>query len=180
MRYLIVLLLFFTFEAVAQSPAENLEKYLQLYPGAQAVTLEERVELHFEIEDDSLYIYEDHYEETLYLQDLASYWGDEELGYSSFSEIKNLKASTLVPNGNKYKEIKVKEFNVEDELSSSIFLDDQKNITFSFKGIQKGAITKLSYRVILKDEHLLGGEFLQSYIPIIHKSFSIIATENPG
>jgi hypothetical protein len=178
MKYLIVLLLFFTFEAVGQNPTEDLQKYLQLYPGAQAITLEEKVDLHFEIKDDSLFIYEDHYEETFYLQDLASYWGDEELGYSSFSEITNLKASTLVPNGNKYKEIKVKEFKVEDELSSSIFLDDQKNITFSFKGIQKGAITKLSYRIILKDEHLLGGEFLQSFIPLLHKSYSIIADED--
>jgi hypothetical protein len=179
MKILFTFLLGFIFinQGIGQSPSEVLQKYQDLYQGKQAVILDERVDLHFEIVDDSLYIYEDKYVETLYLQDLASYWGDKELGYSTFSEIVDIKASTLTPQEKKYKEIKVKEFKEKDELSSSIFHDDSRYITFSFEGIQKGAITKLHFRTILKEEHLLGREFLQSFIPVLHKSYSIIADE---
>ena len=174
----ILLCFFFLTQLDGQTPSLDLIKYQDLYPGKQAVILEDQVELHFEIVDDKLFIYEDKYIETFYLQDMASYWGDKELGYSSFSEIVDIKASTLTPQEKKYKEIKVKEFKEKDELSSSIFHDDYRYITFSFEGIQKGAITKLSYRTILKEEHLLGREFLQSFIPVLHKSYSIIADEN--
>lgn len=164
-------------ECIAQ-PAIELQEYQEKYPGVNAVILNEEVELHFEIVDGKLNIYEDKYEETFYLSEMASYFKDEELGYTSFNTLSNIEASTLTPGTKKYKTLKVKEFKDKDDLSSSIFHDDTRFTTFTYEGLQKGAKTKLSYRSNYKDEHLIGKEFLQSYLPIISKSYTIVADEN--
>ena len=172
------LILVFLIQSVAAQPAEDLKKYQDKYPGIWAVTLEERVELHFELREGKLFIYEDNYEKTFFMQDIAGYWKEEEIPYSSFNEIEDLKANTYLPESKKYKVVKVKEFKEKDELSSSIFHDDVKYKTFSYEGLQKGAMSELSYRTIHKEEHLISKEFLQSYFPIEHKIYRIIADEN--
>ncbi len=174
---ILFIFLFVFVSALKAQPAEDLKKYQEKYPGIWAITLEEAVIINFEIVDDALFIYEDKYEKTFYLQDIAGYWKEEEIPYSSFSEIKDLKASTYLPGAKKYKVVKVKEFKEKDELSSSIFHDDIRYKIFSYEGLQKGAISEISYRTIHKEEHLLGKEFLQSYIPIEHKTYQIIADD---
>ena len=159
-------------------PAKDLSDYQSRYPGAWAVTLEEEVVMTFEIVEGEVKIYEDRYEKTFFLEDVASYWKDSELGYSSFTSLENIEANTLVPGPKKYKSVKVKEFKEKDELSSSIFHDDIKYTTFSYEGLQKGAMSEISYRTNFKEIHLLGKEYLQSYIPIEKKIFTIIADES--
>ncbi len=156
-------------------PSVELQKYQEKYPGIPAVILDEHVEFRFEIIDDSIYIYETLYQETFYLTEVANYWKEMEIAYSGFSEIKDLEASTLLPGKKKYKTIKVRTFKNKDELSSQVFHDDVKSITFNYNGLQKGSKSKLSYTRIQHDPHLLGREFLQSGIPVEHKTISIIA-----
>ena len=156
-------------------PSAELQKYQEMYPGIPAVILNEHVEFRFEIIDDSLYIYETLYQETFYLTEVANYWKEMEIAYSGFSEVKDIEASTLIAGKNKYKKIAVKEFKYKDELSREVFHDDVKSITFSYDGLQKGSKSLLSYIRIQQDPHLLGREFLQSGIPVEHKTISIIA-----
>lgn len=175
--FFFVLISSFLSNGIIAQPSVELKEYQDKYPGQGAVILNETIELHFEIVDGELRIYEDKYEEIFFLSESASYWKEEELGYTSFTELSNIEASTSIPGKNKYKTLKVKEFKDKDDLNSSIFHDDTKFTTFSYEGLQKGAKSKLSYRVKYKDEHLIGKEFLQSYLPIIHKSYTIIADE---
>ena len=172
----ILTLIFFvlTISVIAQ-PSVELQEYQEKYPGIPAVILDEHVEFRFEIIDDSLYIYETLYQETFYLTEVANYWKEMEIAYSGFSEIKDVEARTLIAGKNKYKTVKVKTFKYKDELNFEIFHDDIKSITFSYDGLQKGSKTKLSYTRIQHDPHLLGREFLQSGIPVEHKTISIIA-----
>ena len=175
----ILTLIFFvlTISVIAQ-PSVELQEYQEKYPGIPAVILDEHVEFRFEIIDDSLYIYETLYQETFYLTEVANYWKEMEIAYSGFSEIKDVEARTLIAGKNKYKTVKVKTFKYKDELNFEIFHDDIKSITFSYDGLQKGSKTKLSYTRIQHDPHLLGREFLQSGIPVEHKTISIIADNN--
>jgi hypothetical protein len=165
--YLSISIFFISFISVVAQPAVELKKYQDAYPGLPAVALEENIEMHFEINEGELLIYEDKYIETFYLQDLAGFWSEEEIPYSTFSEIENLEAHSKVPQGKKYKTYKVKEIKEKDELSSAIFHDDLKSKTFSYEGLRKGAKSVLKYRTIYKEEHLIGKEYLQSYLPII-------------
>jgi len=172
-----LLLLFGLSIAVFSQPSSELQTFQKKYPGVPAVIINENVEYHFEIIKDSLYIYEKDYTETFYLQDVAGYWKDYQIGYSGFSEIKDIEAKTLVPGKKGYKPIKVKLFKQKDELSNAIFYDDIKYITFTYEELQKGSKSELSYIRTHKDPHIIGREFLQSSIPIEHKTISIIADD---
>ena len=163
---------------VNAQPSVDLEKYENLYPGMFAVTIDEKIELHFELHDEDLVIYEDVYEKTFYMQDLSGYMKENEIPYSSsFSSIENIKATTYIPGTKSYKAKKVKEFKEKDELSASIFHDDIKNITFTYEGLQKGAMSELSYRRVYNEPRLMSSEYLQSYIPLEHKTFVLIVDE---
>ena len=173
-RILTLIFLSIALSVIAQ-PSVELQKYQEMYPGVPAVILDEHVEFRFEIIEDSLYIYETLYQETFYLTEVANYWKEMEIAYSGFSEVSDLEASTLIAGKNKYKEVKVKVFKYKDELSRQVFHDDVKSITFSYDGLQKGSKSVLSYTRKQNDPHLLGREFLQSGIPVEHKTISIIA-----
>lgn len=160
---------------LAAQPSDELKRYQEKYPGIPAVILDEEVEYHYEIIEDSLYIYENTYQEIFYLTEVAGYWKEMEIGYSGFSEVKDIDAKTLIPGNNKYKVIKVREFKNKDELSREIFHDDYQSVTFKYEGLQKGSKSRLSYQRIQHDPHLPGREFLQTSIPIEHKTFSIVA-----
>lgn len=173
---LIGLFVLSSFFLIAQ-PAADLKKYEEAYPGMFAVILDEKIEMHFEMKDGELFIYEDVYEKTFYMQDLAGYMKENEIPYSTFSSIENIKATTYIPGPKKYKVKKVKEFKEKDELSASIFHDDTKFITYTYEGLQKGAMSEMSYRRVYKEPRLLGSEYLQSYIPVIHKTFVVIVDD---
>jgi hypothetical protein len=160
---------------VAAQPVLELNQYQEEYPGIPALILEENIEFHFEINDDTLSIYKTFYQKIFYLSDVSGYWKEMEIGYSTFSEIIDVEAKTLIPGKNKYKTVKVKEFKNKDDLSNEIFHDDYQLITFNYSGLQKGSISELSYTRIQHDPHLPGAEFMQSAIPIKHKTISIIA-----
>jgi len=160
---------------VAAQPANELQQYQDKYPGIPAVILDESVEYHFEIKDDSLFIYEKSYQEIFYLNEVAAYWKEMEIGFSGFSEVIDIEAKTLIPGKNKYKTVKIKEFNSKDDLSREIFYDDYQFVTFNFEGLQKGSKSQLAYSRIHHDPHLPGREFLQSSIPIEHKTYTIVA-----
>jgi hypothetical protein len=163
---------------VLAQPETELLQYQDKYPGIPAVILEENIEFHFEINNDTLYIYETFYQKIFYLSDVAGYWKEMEIGYSTFSEVVDIEAKTLIAGKNKYKTIKIKEFKNKDDLSNEIFYDDYQLITFNYDGLQKGSKSELSYTRIQHDPHLPAAEFLQSAIPIEHKTVTIIADKD--
>lgn len=167
---------FFTLFLVAQ-PAADLKKYEDSYPGLFAVTIEEKIEMHFELVGDELLIYEDLYRKNFYMTDLTGYMKENEIYYSTFNSVENIKAITFIPGNKSYKTKKVKYFKEKDELSSSVFHDDTRFITFSYEGLQKGAMSELSYRRIYKEPRLIGPEYLQSTLPIEHKTYIVIVDD---
>lgn len=165
--------LLFSISVWAQ-PQMELEKYQAKYPGVQMVVLEDVEEVHIELERGKLFIYETSYSKNIYLTKDAGMFREREIGFSSFSAITDISATTLVPNGKKYKKNITKEFKESDDLNSSVFHDDSKIINFSFQGLQMGAITELSYKRNVKDPHFLGRSVLQGRFPIEHQIYRVI------
>lgn len=174
-RFFLALLGGFSFVGLIAQPAEELKQYQERYPGAPAVILNETVTFQFEIERDTLRLSETVEQEMFYLSEVAGYWKDSEIGYTSFSSILNIEAKTLVPVKNKYKTYAVSTFKIADDRSAGIFHDDSKSIVFSFDRLQQGGKSRLSYTRLSHDPHLPGRAFLQSFIPIEKKTVKIIA-----
>jgi hypothetical protein len=61
----------------------------------------------------------------------------------------------------------VKKFTTNDIISEDVFYNDEKEITFTFPGIEPQARTILKYSEEILDPHFLGGFFFASYLPTV-------------
>ncbi len=170
---LVVISILIGFGVFAQPQAE-LEKYQALYPGMQMVVLEKVEEIRIEQYRGKLFIYETTYTKNMYLTKDAGMFREREIGFSSFSSISEISATTLVPTAKKYKKNVTKEFKESDDLNSSVFHDDSKIIRFNFLGLQMGAITELRYKRKIKDPHFLGRAVLQGRFPIENQVYRVV------
>ena len=154
---------------------EVVQSYQEKYPSTQMVILDDLEEVYISIRDGKLQILETSYSKNLYLTKDAGLFREREIGYSSFSSIQNIKATTYVPMGKKYKKNITKDFKVSDDMSSSVFYDDSKIISFNLQGLQEGSMSELSYSRVIKDPHFLGRAVFQRNFPVEKQVYRIIA-----
>ena len=93
--------------------------------------------------------------------------------HSSFNELKDLEAYTMVPDGSKYKKIKAGDFKTSNSSSRNVFYDDVKETSFDFAGITENSITHVSYSQFHKDAHLLSPFYFASYLPMVNSSYTV-------
>lgn len=93
--------------------------------------------------------------------------------HSSFSELKDLDAYTMVPDGTKYKKIKAGDTKTSNSVDRSVFYDDVKETSFDFAGLTENAIAHVSYSQFHKDAHLLTPFYFGSYLPLVNTSYTV-------
>ncbi|HTA82052.1 MAG TPA: DUF3857 domain-containing protein [Bacteroidia bacterium] len=135
------------------------------------VSRKDNVELKFE--KGQLMVYSSNYEELLLLTDKTSGYSERNVYWSSFSEIQDLDARSLIPDGNSYKTIKVKDFSKTNEISEGTFYDDARSYKFIFPGLVNGARSIISYTEKLKDPHLFGSFDFASFAPTEDVEYSV-------
>jgi|694.fasta_scaffold36269_2 hypothetical protein len=106
------------------------------------------------------------YEEEMILKDLFSMDDKEEVYFSNFRKLTEIEASTKIPNGTKFKEIKVKDFKTRDDLDDEIFSNDIKITTIQFPQLIKGAIK--CHKKVFEYEYaeFFGRVIIQASLPI--------------
>lgn len=169
MRQTLTTLLFslFLLSGYAQ-PIVDFEKLEEKYGKHNAVIRNLQYEYLFDVVNDSLSVRQTNTLEMLILKEHAKMFTNENIYYGGFSSISNKEAYSLVPDGNKYKKIKVQKFNESHDRNGNVFYDDSKIIKFSYPSVQKKAQTFLSYDINYHDPHFIRMSFLQSYIPVIY------------
>lgn len=90
-----------------------------------------------------------------------------------FDELTDIEAYTKVPDGNKYKKIKVTNIKTENAISRGIFYDDVKQSMFDFPALVKGAIAYETHKEFHKDAHLLSPFYFASYMPVMQSKFTV-------
>lgn len=85
---------------------------------------------------------------------------------SSYMELLDFDAYSLVPVKGKYQKKSVKEFFKSDDFRSSFFTDDSKKTQFYFPNTQSRTITHLDYLLSLNDEFIIPNTFIGSFYPI--------------
>ena len=79
--------------------AQNFEEfntYKSKYPDARFVRLNNEIEISISVEEDQLYIEKAAQKEDLYLDDTAKSFSDSSLSYSTFFELRDIEASSLL------------------------------------------------------------------------------------
>ncbi|QSE98730.1 DUF3857 domain-containing protein [Fulvivirga lutea] len=152
-------------------------KYKEKYPNDQAIFLKQFEDVDIKIVGDSLQIITTNTEEILHLGSQSSVYAKDAIHSSSFYKTENIKAKTLIPDKRKYKILEVTDFKESYDKNSSVFYDDSKTIKFYFPGVQEGAITSLTYNQVIIDPKFLTSFLFQSYLPVAHSKYTIIADE---
>jgi hypothetical protein len=94
---------------------------------------------------------------------------------SSYMELIEFDAYSLVPTNGKYQKKSVKEFFKSDDFRSSFFTDDSKKTQFYFPNTQARTITHLDYVLSLNDEFIIPNTFIGSFYPIENFTLKVIA-----
>jgi hypothetical protein len=98
--------------------------------------------------------------------------------HGSFDELKELEAYTSIPDGNKYKKVKVTEFKTQHSPSNGIFYDDVKETSFDFARLTTGALCNVRIKELLTDIHLLTGYHFYTYLPTARFSYTVACPQN--
>lgn len=159
----------------AQTP---LDRYKAKYPDEALIYLDHSSELYIDINDGALDINSVIHERKLFLNNLATSNAKEDVSYSGFYEVSDIEAYTEVPNGKRYKKVKVTEFKEKDELSGEIFHDDIKSINFYYPKLQAGAITNLHYNEKIKEPRFINSFFFGNYVPMERAAYKIVCDED--
>jgi transglutaminase-like putative cysteine protease len=150
--------------------------YAQLrkkYSSENAVYVSRKEDATIKIENNSPVIYSTTYEELFILTDQNTEYMDREVYWADFSSIKDLDARSLIPDGDKYKTLKVTNFTRTNEIAEGEFYDDERAYKFSYPGLKNGAREILSYTEKITDPHLFGRFLFKTFAPTEEAEYSV-------
>lgn len=154
--------------------AQSADEVLEKFPGELAVILNYNRDVRIFFKDNQPVAETKEEVQILVLDDKANgIYNKYKIYHSSFEEIKDIEAYTKMPDGNKYKKIKVTDMKTETSTSSGIFFDDSKETTFDFPSMMKGSVSTVAHTQFLKDAHLLIPFYFTSYMPVVNAKFTV-------
>ncbi len=171
--YLLVLILL-----PALLPGQNAASYEVLkvqYPKTPKVILKNERVIDITVQADSLNITMDNYEEEMYLNEMASSYADQSVGFSNFFEVTEIKAKSFLPSSDGKKGRKVKDFDIQETISDQFFYDDQSTIKFRFDDLREGGKTQLSYSQHVKNDLFIPGAYFGSWVPVLDSKLKVVA-----
>ncbi|HEX5002605.1 MAG TPA: DUF3857 domain-containing protein [Bacteroidia bacterium] len=170
----LTLLLPFTHQAAAQQPDVNFDDFNQRYPGQDVCILKKSEHLDISVSGGALKLKSVHNTDMLFLTDKASMFLNKSIYYyDHFSDIKDIKANSWIPEGDKYKKYNVGDITFKKSKRDGVFYDDLMEAQFVYPSLKKGAITSLQYTEILHDPHFLNDFYFAGYTPTENSEYRI-------
>jgi transglutaminase-like putative cysteine protease len=167
--------LLFCCSVAAQTPDEVKKQF----PGQELVYLNYTENLRLYIKDGVPVAERDHEKEIMILSDKnASAYSRYKIYHSGYNELKDLEAYTKVPDGGKFKKVKITDQKTSDSRSNSVFYDDVKETSFDFPALTQNAIQHLEYREFHKDAHLLTPFYLPGHLPVMYASYTVTVPDD--
>ncbi len=159
---------------------QNLEFYKKKYPNIGEIILSQSETLFITVKDDKLDISSNSFEESYIIdEDVQKRRSIGGVPYSTFQEIKEIQAFTLVPSGNnKFKKIEIKDFKIVPDRNSRTFHDDYKLKQFDYPQLSLGAKKTLAVTKNFPEPRLISGEMFMAGFPVEHKEFSVMADKS--
>jgi hypothetical protein len=174
-RLLIVLLTVTTCIAGAQ-PDMEFNRISTSYPGEHVVTVRNLEMMKIEIVGGKPAIERESYIERIYLDSRAGHYSEQSVDYSEFNIIRKIEAATLIPGKNDYKTVNVKDFKTEERISSNVFYDGTKSISFFYPLLQPKSKTYLKYVEQISEPRLMGSFYFQTYSPSLESTLHITSS----
>jgi Domain of Unknown Function with PDB structure (DUF3857)/Transglutaminase-like superfamily len=158
-----------------QNPAE----VNAVFPGQEAVFLNYNQELKLMVKNGGVVAESNHQRELMVLSEKnAAVFSRSKIYHSGYGELKDVDAYSKIPDGEKYKKIKIGEQKTTSSRRNNIFYDDTKETSFDFPGMVKNAVQHLGYTQFHKDAHLLSPFYLPGSTPVMEASYTVIVPNN--
>lgn len=172
---LYILLVVFISSPLGSLIAQEAPEYITLktkYPDEHIIRLTSKQFIDISLDNEQLRISQTIEKEDLLLSDTAQFATEGSVDYSSFFQLEEIEASTLVYDGKKYREYEVEDFVRKDEINES-FYDDTKSVNFLYPKLAKGAKKKLSYTTLITNPRFLPTIFLGNVFPLNNQTIEI-------
>ena len=169
-KLLTVLILIFNLCSYSQT---DIVSYKNQYPDESMVILKKIENVTLKINDCNLDIEIDHYRKKLSLSNINQNYSDEYIGFTSFSDITDIKAYYYEPKDTKYSKTQINNIVTSSRSDNSIFYDDYQTKRIVFPNLYKGCISEISYKKEIKDPHLLGYFRFTGFFPVEYAEYSI-------
>ncbi len=153
--------------------SDEYNKYKRLFPDESKICINSNTDFIISLVNGNLKIEENFSEENIYLSSGASHFSEDEITYSSFFELMDIKAASYSFEKGKYNEVEVKKFTHKDHLSNSVFYDDNRKVKFFYPKLGEGSKTMLSYKYLIKNPYILSKTFFTFSYPTINSTFTI-------
>ena len=163
---LLLFLVVFGFQLFAQNPNTFFNKIRKEYPEDSFIQLNKEVRYRISIKEGALGIELIEKEKFIYLKNLKNLPITLNTYSSTIRELVEYDANSYVPDGNKYKKIKVDDFKEKMNVDNRSFYDDIKELTFTFPGVAEGTIIELNTVHKIHEPRLINSVYLNSFIPI--------------
>ena len=169
-------LCFFSFVIKAQSPEPYLD-FAKKKKEQKIIKIKDKASLFIEYKEEGWSISEMNVNENFYLDNTSNFNLEDKVVQSSFFKIKDIKASSLSYENNRYKEYKVTDFKTKDNLERS-FYDDSQSILFSYPKLGKNSISKLKYETEITDPKFINPFYFGSSIACMSYEYEISCDKN--
>lgn len=101
----------------------------------------------------------------IFLKDNAAQFSKDYITFSEHFKLGDIEVYSLIPNGDKYKKEKVKEFSKKTEFSPGIFHNGSESINFFYPSLSKGSVAVAKYSMELSIPQLMSSFYFSSYYP---------------
>ena len=154
--------------------AQSVEDVQKVFPDDHAVMLNVSRNLKIYFKDKLPVAETSEQTDILVLNDKANgIYNKYKIFHGTFDELRSMEAYTNVPDGKKYRKLKVTEIKTENATSRGVFYDDSKESVFDFPSMVKGAIATEMHTEFHKDPHLLSPFYFTSYMPVVQSKFTV-------
>lgn len=156
--------------AWAQTPAE----VSAIFPGREAVFLNYNQELNLAVKNGAV-IAESNFEKDLMIlsEKNAAAYSRSRIYHSGYNELKSLTAYSKIPDGDKYKKLKIGEQKTAGSTRNGVFYDDTKETSFDYPGMVQNAVQHVEYTQFNKDAHLLTPFFVPE-APVMSATYTVV------
>lgn len=155
--------------------AQPVDEVARIFPDDLAVMLSYSRELMISLEKNIPVATSTENAEILIMNERANgMYNKYKVFHGIFDELKYLEAYTKVPDGSKFKKVKVADIKTQHSPSSGIFYDDVQESVFDFPSFGKGSIGVVSSKKFHKDPHLLSPYYFASYMPVLQSRFTVV------
>ncbi len=160
----------------APSPQEILASYQSKYPGEPGIYLEQRTEVYVQVADGKPQVKTLHYYDLLHLTEQSNHYAHEVLQANSFVKLADIAAHSLLPEKNRYKKVKVEQFEEKENVMGGgfVFYDDTRQTRFVFPGARPGARNVLQYAQTYVEPRFLQPWYPVTPLPVEKASLKII------